>query len=109
MNSSNIAKQFLKFKKLSSLAVIPTKGTTGAVGYDLYSIQSVIVKARSKEMISTGLAVAIPPGSYGRVAPRSGLTWKNSIDVGAGVVDPDYRGECKYISLIFSKGYFIQS
>ena len=43
-------------------------------------------------MISTDLAVAVPEGTYGRVAPRSGLASKFSIDVGAGVVDADYRG-----------------
>lgn len=32
------------------------------------------------------------PGCYGRIAPRSGLAWKNHIDVGAGVIDEDYRG-----------------
>jgi len=43
--------------------------------------------------VRTGLAVAIPPGTYARVAPRSGLAVKHSIDTGAGVVDEDYRGE----------------
>ena len=51
--------------------------------------------AHDKALVKTGLNVAIPFGSYGRVAPRSGLTWKNFIDVGAGVIDCDYRGECK--------------
>ena len=36
--------------------------------------------------------MAIPEGHYGRVAPRSGLAVKNFIDVGAGVIDCDYRG-----------------
>lgn len=36
--------------------------------------------------------MAIPSGHYGRVAPRSGLAVKNSIDTGAGVIDEDYRG-----------------
>ena len=35
----------------------------------------------------------MPRGNYGRVAPRSGLAVKNFIDVGAGVIDEDYRGE----------------
>ncbi len=34
----------------------------------------------------------MPPGTYGRVAPRSGLAVKNFVDTGAGVVDEDYRG-----------------
>jgi dUTP pyrophosphatase len=44
-------------------------------------------------MARTGLAVAIPQGFYGRIAPRSGLASKNGLDVLAGVIDSDYRGE----------------
>lgn len=44
-------------------------------------------------MVKTGLQIAIPPGTYARVAPRSGLAVKHFIDTGAGVVDEDYRGE----------------
>jgi hypothetical protein len=43
--------------------------------------------------VRTGLAVEIPPGFYGRVAPRSGLAVRHGIDVLAGVIDSDYRGE----------------
>ena len=48
---------------------------------------------RGKALIATGLSFAIPEGSYGRIAPRSGLALKHSIDTGAGVIDSDYRGE----------------
>jgi len=41
--------------------------------------------------VKTDLQIEVPPGTYGRVAPRSGLAWKNHIDVGAGVIDADYR------------------
>ena len=41
----------------------------------------------------TGLAISFPAGLYARIAPRSGLALKKFIDVGAGVVDHDYRGE----------------
>jgi len=44
-------------------------------------------------LVPTGWAMELPPGCYGRIAPRSGLAARNSIDVAAGVVDPDYRGE----------------
>ena len=43
-------------------------------------------------MVKTDLQIRVPRGTYGRVAPRSGLAWKNHIDIGAGVVDEDYRG-----------------
>ena len=41
--------------------------------------------ARGKELVKTDLSIAIPAGTYARIAPRSGLAWKNFIDTGAGV------------------------
>merc|ERR1712151_1198140 len=51
------------------------------------------VKAGGKAIVKTGLSVAIPWGTYARIAPRSGLAAKRMIHVGAGVVDFDHRGE----------------
>eukprot|EP00951_Prasinocladus_malaysianus_P024173 scaffold207938_cov39-Prasinocladus_malaysianus.AAC.1 len=65
-----------------------------------------MVPARGKAMIKTGISIAIPPGTYARVAPRSGLAWKHSIDTGAGVVDEDYRGEVNVILFNFSDNDF---
>lgn len=48
--------------------------------------------ARGKTVVPTDLAIAIPPNTYGRVAPRSGLAVKHFIDTAAGVIDEDYRG-----------------
>lgn len=48
--------------------------------------------ARGKAVVATDLAIAIPPNTYGRVAPRSGLAVKHFIDTAAGVIDEDYRG-----------------
>ena len=42
-------------------------------------------------------------GNYGRIAPRSGLAAKNPMDVGAGVIDSDYRGEVKVLLFNFSE------
>ena len=56
-----------------------------------------MVPGRGKAMVKTDISIAIPEGTYARVAPRSGLTWKHSIDVGAGVVDEDYRGPVNVI------------
>ena len=68
-----------------------------AAGYDLHASEAITVPARGKALISTGLAFAIPEGNYGRIAPRSGLAVKNFIDVGAGVIDSDYRGQVKVL------------
>lgn len=82
----------LKFAKLSNKAFAPTKGSDYAAGYDLRSAYWYMIPARGKELVKTDLQVQVPLGTYGRVAPRSGLAWKNHIDVGAGVIDADYRG-----------------
>lgn len=47
--------------------------------------------------MDTDLAIAVPEGTYGRIAPRSGLAVKNFIDTGAGVIDADYRGQVKVL------------
>jgi len=82
----------LQVKKLSESAKIPCRGSDGAAGYDLYSAHDCVIPARGKGMVKTDISIAIPYGTYARIAPRSGLAWKNSIDTGAGVVDYDYRG-----------------
>ena len=56
-------------------------------------IEDLRIEPRQRAIAKTGLAVAIPAGFYGRVAPRSGLAAKQGLDVLAGVIDSDYRGE----------------
>lgn len=48
-------------------------------------------------MVDTDISIALPLGTYGRVAPRSGLAAKHSLHTGAGVIDADYRGPLKVI------------
>ncbi len=60
---------------------------------------SLLIPAGGRLAIPTGVYVKIPKGHYGRVAPRSGLAFKYGIDVLAGVIDSDYRGEIKVILL----------
>jgi dUTP pyrophosphatase len=83
----------LKFLKLHPQATLPTRGSRHAAGLDLYSIEDVMFDAGARAAVRTGLAVAIPFGFYGRVAPRSGLAVRHGLDVLAGVIDSDYRGE----------------
>jgi dUTP diphosphatase len=56
------------------------------------SAHDLVIAPHSNGLVKTDLAVAILPGCYGRVAPRSSLALKKQIDVGAGVIDCDYRG-----------------
>ena len=79
-------------KKLSENATLPVRGSAGAAGYDLASAEDTVIPARGKGIVKTDLSIAAPPGTYARIAPRSGLAVKKFIDTGAGVVDEDYRG-----------------
>jgi len=96
----------LQVQLLSSKGRAPTRGSEFAAGYDIYSSEDTTVPARGKAMVSTSISIAVPAGTYGRVAPRSGLAAKHSIDVGAGVIDSDYRGEVKVILFNFSENDF---
>ncbi|KAJ9513347.1 hypothetical protein QJQ45_001387 [Haematococcus lacustris] len=82
----------LRVKKLSEFAIIPTRGSAGAAGYDLSCAHDCVIPARGKELVKTDISIKLPRGTYGRVAPRSGLAVKKFIDTGAGVIDEDYRG-----------------
>ena len=57
-------------------------------------------------MVKTDLSVACPEGTYARIAPRSGLAKKKGIDVGAGVIDADYRGPVGVILFNFGEDDF---
>jgi dUTP pyrophosphatase len=87
----------LAIKKLIPTAITPSRATPGAVGYDLYSTEGYVVQPGARVVVSTGIQIGLPPGVYGRIASRSGLTVKHGIEVGAGVVDPDYQGEVKVV------------
>lgn len=79
-------------KRLSEDAKLPTRGTPGSAGLDLYASEGVHVPARGRALVKTDIAISFPKGTYGQIAPRSGLAFKHGIDVGAGVIDPDYTG-----------------
>ena len=86
-------KPSLAVKKLRPDALVPTRGSEQAIGLDLYAVDKQLLPVGGVLKVPTGIAVAIPKGHYGRVAPRSGLAAKHGIDVLAGVIDADYRGE----------------
>jgi dUTP pyrophosphatase len=87
----------LRVKLLTATAKPPARADAGAAGYDLHADlidreHGLTIYPSGRAVISTGVAVAIPEGCYGRLAPRSGLAAKYGIDVLAGVVDGSYRG-----------------
>ena len=87
----------MNFKKLNEKAVTPTRGSTKAAGWDLYSCidEDIWIQPHETVKIGTGIAVAIPDGYYGAIYARSGLATKQGLRPAncTGIIDADYRGE----------------
>lgn len=89
----------LPVKKLNEHAEMPQYGSDLAAGMDLRAnlradgVEIATLEPGARRLVKTGIAIACPAGHYARIAPRSGLAYKHGIDVLAGVVDEDYRGD----------------
>lgn len=105
--SSSKSSSVVYVKLLSPDAFAPKHSTPGAAGLDLLSPIACRVKAKDKLLIDLNLLIDLPDGTYGRIAPRSGLSANHFIDVGAGVIDPDYIGSIKVLLYNFSKSDFV--
>lgn len=106
----------MKVTRLSPRAKLPVKASEGAAGFDLFASEAAVVPASSVRdgrveighaLVGTGIAVSLPAGHVGRVGARSGLSSRHNIEVGAGWIDPDYRGEVKIEMKNFSGRDFI--
>ena len=87
----------INFKKLHPDARGPVRSDYGDAGYDLSCLYRTVIPPMARVQIPTGLAVEIPHGYYGRIAPRSGLAVKHGLDVLGGVIDSGYRGEISVV------------
>ncbi|MEP7340762.1 MAG: dUTP diphosphatase [Acidobacteriota bacterium] len=87
----------IKIKRLHPAATLPAQGSPLAAGADLSCVEAFTLAPGERKLVPTGLAVEIPQGFYGRVAPRSGLAVKYGMDTLAGVIDADYRGELRVL------------
>lgn len=87
----------IELKKLNENAVLPSRGSKEAAGYDLYALsdQPIEIEPHKTVLVGTGLSMAIPDGYFGGVFARSGLASKRSLRPAncVGVIDSDYRGE----------------
>ena len=87
----------LKYTKLSVNASTPVRTTRHAAGFDLFSAESKTINIQDCSVVGTDIAIMLPEGTYGRIAPRSGLASIHFLDVGAGVIDYGYRGNIKVV------------
>ena len=94
------------FKKLRDGAVVPSRGSEYAAGYDLYACleSPVEIEPGTNKKIGTGLSIAVPEGYFGAVFARSGLATKEGLRPAncVGICDSDYRGE--YIVALHNDG-----
>lgn len=89
------------FQKLSDKAKIPSQATNDDAWYDLYATQEYCIHPWERQLCPTNIAVAIPQGYYGRIAPRSWLAYKSGIDVLAWVIDSGYRWDIGVLLINF--------
>lgn len=85
----------IQIKRLRDTAVIPTRGSEKAAGYDLYATANYEIAPHSTVKIGTGISIALPDNSFGAIFARSGLATKKGLRPAncVGVCDSDYRGE----------------
>lgn len=104
----------MKIKKLRENAILPTRGTSGSAGADLYACidESVTINPGELKLIPTGIAIALPDNTcVAYLYARSGLGVKHGICLsnGVGVIDSDYRGEvCVGLCNVSDKPYTIE-
>jgi dUTP pyrophosphatase len=89
-------------EKMEDRAFLPTKNNVDDAGYDLAAYETGTIEPWSKAVVGLRIKIAIPSGYYGRIASRSGLSVKNDIEVGAGVIDCGYQDEVKVVLRNFS-------
>ena len=95
-SEASLLSKVVRVKKLIQEAKLPARATPGSAGFDVHSSHQTIIPPHSQQKIHTGLAMAIPKGMYLRIASRSSLA-SRGINVGAGVIDNDYRGEVQVV------------
>jgi len=84
----------LKFEKTHELAKLPSKNHESDTGYDIYSIEDMLIPALSSVVVGAGLKFAsIPEGYWVKVESRSGLGFKHGIMAHPGIIDCGYRGD----------------
>ena len=83
----------IKFFLSNPESKIPTRGTPHSAGLDPYASAPLTIPPHTRSIVHTGLHMKLPFGTYGQIAPRSGLALHKSINIAAGIIDADYRGE----------------
>jgi len=87
----------IQVQRMDQQAKVSTKGTKESAGHDLYANERKTIPAKGQEVVDTGIALALPKGTYGRIAPRRGLVVRHQLTINARVIDRDYMGEVRVV------------
>jgi len=91
----------IRYEKLAEDVSLPEKSTGGAGAYDIraYLKNKIVLAARQRSAIPTGLRFEIPDGFVLSVRPRSGLAIKEGLTMinSPGTIDSDFRGEVQIL------------
>lgn len=87
----------IKMKRLTDTAILPNKAHFDDAGFDVFADEDITIGYGETVMVSTGIAMAIPIGYYGKLKCRSGYSAKTRLRVIEGTIDAGYRGEVKVI------------
>ena len=93
----------IRISLLRDRAHVPTRMSDGSTGYDLYAAVDAVVPPATTSaigaidigrcLVPVGIALELPIGTVGLIAARSGLSVNLNVEVGAGWIDSDFRGE----------------
>jgi len=100
----------VKIRRLHPDAVLPryAHGPAEDAGMDLHAVENVVLGSGETKLVSTGLAIELPPGFEAQLRPRSGLALKHGITLpnAPATIDPGYRGELRVILHNFGREPF---
>ena len=93
----------LRFKRLRPGAHSPLPRPAGHL-FRLRAAADTIVPARDRRLVPTALSIELPPGSYAQLLALPEIVMEHFVDVGAGIIDSDYRGELQVLMINHGEG-----
>ena len=101
MTPRELVVEVVRLRRGPDLLALPSYMTTGSAGMDLLADigADVVLRPGGRQLVPTGIALAIPVGFEGQVRPRSGLALREGLTLlnSPGTIDADYRGEVQVL------------
>lgn len=88
----------LRFKRLTPAAQPPLPRGAGNV-FVLRAAAATVVPPRERRLVPTGLSFELPAGSYAQIVALHAIVLAHFVDLGAGIIDSDYRGEVQVLMI----------